>query len=124
VPQVRTALLGLQHGFRQLPGLVADGRDMGTVIFPDAPLKVYLTASAEQRAERRYKQLISKGIAANIDSLLEDLKERDHRDSSRAHAPLKPAEDAWLLDNSGLDVEQSVQQVLEWWQGRTVFSAI
>ena len=124
VPQVRTALLGLQHGFRQLPGLVADGRDMGTVIFPDAALKVYLTASAEQRAERRYKQLISKGIAANIDSLLEDLKERDHRDSSRAHAPLKPAEDALLLDNSGLDVEQSVQQVLEWWQGRTVFSAI
>ncbi len=124
VPQVRTALLALQHGFRQLPGLVADGRDMGTVIFPDAPLKVYLTASAGQRAERRYKQLISKGIAANIDSLLEDLKERDHRDSSRAHAPLKPAEDALLLDNSGLDVEQSVQQVLEWWQGRTVFSAI
>lgn len=122
VPEVRAALLTLQHGFRRLPGLVADGRDMGTVIFPDAPLKVYLTASAEQRAQRRYKQLISKGIAANIDSLLADLEKRDHRDSSRAHAPLKPAEDALQLDNSGLDVEQSVQQVLNWWQGKTVFS--
>ncbi len=122
VPEVRAALLTLQHGFRRLPGLVADGRDMGTVIFPDAPLKVYLTASAEQRAQRRYKQLISKGIAANIDSLLADLEKRDHRDSSRAHAPLKPAEDALQLDNSGLDVEQSVQQVLNWWQSKTVFS--
>ncbi|OGB16346.1 MAG: cytidylate kinase [Burkholderiales bacterium RIFCSPLOWO2_12_67_14] len=122
VPEVRAALLTLQHGFRRLPGLVADGRDMGTVIFPDAPLKVYLTASAEQRAQRRYKQLISKGIAANITSLLADLEKRDHRDSSRAHAPLKPAEDALQLDNSGLDVEQSVQQVLNWWQGKTVFS--
>jgi len=119
---VRTALHALQLGFRRLPGLVADGRDMGTVIFPDAPLKVYLTASAEQRAERRHKQLISKGIAANIDSLLADLKMRDHRDSSRAHAPLKPAEDALLLDNSELGIEQSVQQVLNWWQSKTVFS--
>ncbi|MDP2406895.1 MAG: bifunctional 3-phosphoshikimate 1-carboxyvinyltransferase/cytidylate kinase [Hydrogenophaga sp.] len=119
---VRTALNALQLGFRRLPGLVADGRDMGTVIFPDAPLKVYLTASAEQRAQRRHKQLISKGIAANIDSLLADLKMRDHRDSSRAHAPLKPAEDALLLDNSELGIEQSVQQVLNWWQGKTVFS--
>ncbi len=122
VPEVRAALLTLQHGFRRLPGLVADGRDMGTVIFPDAPLKVYLTASAEQRAQRRYKQLISKGIAANMDGLLADLEKRDHRDSSRAHAPLKPAEDALQLDNSGLDVEQSVQQVLNWWQSKTVFS--
>jgi 3-phosphoshikimate 1-carboxyvinyltransferase len=119
---VRTALNALQLGFRRLPGLVADGRDMGTVIFPDAPLKVYLTASAEQRAQRRHKQLISKGIAANIDSLLADLRMRDHRDSSRAHAPLKPAEDALLLDNSELGIEQSVQQVLNWWQGKTVFS--
>jgi 3-phosphoshikimate 1-carboxyvinyltransferase len=95
---------------------------MGTVIFPDAPLGVYLTASAEQRAQRRHKQLISKGIAANIDSLLADLRMRDHRDSSRAHAPLKPAEDALLLDNSELGIEQSVQQVLNWWQGKTVFS--
>jgi 3-phosphoshikimate 1-carboxyvinyltransferase len=121
---VRTALNALQLGFRRLPGLVADGRDMGTVIFPDAPLKVYLTASAEQRAQRRHKQLISKGIAANIDSLLADLRMRDHRDSSRAHAPLKPAEDALLLDNSELGIEQSVQQVLNWWQGKTVFSEL
>ena len=123
VQAVRDALLDLQHAFRRLPGLVADGRDMGTVIFPDAPLKVFLTASAEQRAERRHKQLISKGNAANIDSLLADLRARDERDASRLHAPLKPAEDALQLDNSGLDIEQSVQQVLEWWQGRTVFSS-
>jgi 3-phosphoshikimate 1-carboxyvinyltransferase len=123
VPEVRAALLALQHRFRQLPGLVADGRDMGTVIFPDAPLKVYLTATAAQRAERRHKQLISKGIAAKLDNLLADLEMRDLRDSTRAHAPLKPAEDALLLDNSQLNVEQSVQQVLSWWQGKTVFSA-
>ncbi|MDO9483957.1 MAG: bifunctional 3-phosphoshikimate 1-carboxyvinyltransferase/cytidylate kinase [Hydrogenophaga sp.] len=122
VPEVRAALLALQHGFRQLPGLVADGRDMGTVIFPEAPLKVYLTASAGQRAERRHKQLISKGIAANIDDLSADLERRDLQDSTRAHAPLKPAADALLLDNSQLNVEQSVQQVLSWWQGKTVFS--
>ena len=120
VPQVREALTGLQLGFRRLPGLVADGRDMGTVIFPGAALKVYLTASAEQRARRRHKQLISKGISAIIDDLLADLKARDLRDSSRAHAPLKPAEDAKLLDNSDLDIETSVQQVLDWWQGTTV----
>ena len=123
VQAVRDALLDLQHAFRRLPGLVADGRDMGTVIFPDAPLKVFLTASAQQRAERRHKQLISKGNAANIDSLLADLRARDERDASRLHAPLKPAEDALQLDNSGLDIEQSVQQVLDWWQGRTVFSS-
>ena len=106
---VRTALHALQQSFRRLPGLVADGRDMGTVIFPDAALKVFLTATAEQRAQRRHKQLISKGIAANIDSLLADLRARDLRDSSRTHAPLKPAEDALKLDNSELDIEQSVQ---------------
>ncbi|WP_137920453.1 bifunctional 3-phosphoshikimate 1-carboxyvinyltransferase/cytidylate kinase [Hydrogenophaga sp. 2FB] len=122
VPAVRQALLDLQHAFRQVPGLVADGRDMGTVIFPDAPLKVFLTASAEQRAQRRHKQLISKGITANIDSLLADLRARDLRDSSRMHAPLKPAEDALQLDNSGMDIEQSVQQVLSWWQGKAPFS--
>jgi 3-phosphoshikimate 1-carboxyvinyltransferase len=121
-PEVRSALHALQLSFRRLPGLVADGRDMGTVIFPDAPLKVYLTASAEQRAQRRHKQLISKGFAANIDSLLADLAARDLRDTSRAHAPLKPAEDALLLDNSALTIEQSVLQVLDWWQGKTVFS--
>ncbi len=119
---VRTALHALQQSFRRLPGLVADGRDMGTVIFPDAALKVFLTATAEQRAHRRHKQLISKGIAANIDNLLADLRERDLRDSSRTHAPLKPAEDALKLDNSELDIEQSVQLVMNWWQGKTAFS--
>ncbi|MFP8780725.1 bifunctional 3-phosphoshikimate 1-carboxyvinyltransferase/cytidylate kinase [Hydrogenophaga sp. RWCD_12] len=117
-PSVRQALHGLQLGFQRLPGLVADGRDMGTVVFPGAALKVYLTASAEQRAQRRHKQLISKGIPANIGDLLADLKARDHRDMSRAHAPLKPAEDAKLLDNSELSIEASVQQVLDWWQGK------
>jgi 3-phosphoshikimate 1-carboxyvinyltransferase len=121
VLEVREALLALQHAFRKLPGLVADGRDMGTVIFPGAPLKVYLTASAEQRAQRRHKQLISKGFSVNIDDLLADLVRRDARDSSRAHAPLKPAEDALQLDNSGLSIEESVEQVLNWWQGKTAF---
>jgi 3-phosphoshikimate 1-carboxyvinyltransferase len=121
-PAVRQALHGLQLSFRRLPGLVADGRDMGTVIFPDAPLKVYLTASAEQRAQRRYKQLISKGNTANIDDLLTDLRTRDERDTLRATAPLKPAEDALRLDNSDMGIEPSVQQVLSWWQGKTVFS--
>ncbi len=119
---VRTALHALQQSFRRLPGLVADGRDMGTVIFPDAALKVFLTATAEQRAQRRHKQLISKGIAATINGLLADLRERDWRDSSRTHAPLKPAEDALKLDNSELDIEQSVQVVMNWWQGKTAFS--
>ena len=123
LPGVRDALLRLQHSFQRLPGLVADGRDMGTVIFPEATLKVFLTASAEERAQRRHKQLISKGIAANIDSLLADLVARDVRDSSRTHAPLKPAEDALLLDNSHMNIEQSVQQVLGWWQSRSAFSA-
>jgi 3-phosphoshikimate 1-carboxyvinyltransferase len=115
LPAVRTALVALQHSFRRLPGLVADGRDMGTVIFPDAPLKVYLTASAAHRAERRHKQLISKGISTTIDTLRADLEARDQRDSSRAVAPLKPAQDALLLDNSGQAVEESVAQVLRWW---------
>ncbi|OUM03614.1 bifunctional 3-phosphoshikimate 1-carboxyvinyltransferase/cytidylate kinase [Variovorax sp. JS1663] len=116
LPSVRAALLSLQKSFRRLPGLVADGRDMGTVVFPDARLKVYLTASASQRAERRHKQLISKGISTTIDSLRADLEARDQRDSSRSVAPLKPAPDARLLDNSSLSVEQSVDQVLSWWQ--------
>jgi 3-phosphoshikimate 1-carboxyvinyltransferase len=116
LPAVRAALLALQRSFRRLPGLVADGRDMGTVIFPDADLKVYLTASAAHRAERRYKQLISKGISTTIDSLRADLEARDLRDSSRSVAPLKPAPDARLLDNSHQTIEQSVEQVLAWWQ--------
>jgi 3-phosphoshikimate 1-carboxyvinyltransferase len=121
LPSVRTALVALQQSFRRLPGLVADGRDMGTVIFPDAPLKVYLTASAAQRAERRHKQLISKGISATIDALRADLEARDARDSSRPVAPLRPAEDALLLDNSSQTVDQSVAQVLRWWEAKQPF---
>lgn len=121
VPQVRTALVDLQLQMRRLPGLVADGRDMGTVIFPTAPLKIYLTASAGQRAQRRHKQLISKGIPAILADLLADLEARDARDMNRAHAPLKPAEDAVLLDNSELDIEQSVQFVLKRWHGQQAF---
>jgi 3-phosphoshikimate 1-carboxyvinyltransferase len=124
LPLVRDALINLQHSFRRLPGLVADGRDMGTVIFPDATLKVFLTASAERRAERRYKQLISKGIAATLPSLRADLEARDARDTSRAVAPLKPAEDAKLLDNSDLSVEKSVDLVLDWWQSKQPFLTI
>ncbi len=120
-PLVRAALIELQHNFRQLPGLVADGRDMGTIIFPEAPLKVFLTASAACRAERRYKQLISKGISTTIDSLRADLEARDARDASRPVAPLKPAEDAKLLDNSDLTVDESVEIVLNWWQSKQPF---
>ena len=122
LPSVRTALVDLQHGFQRLPGLVADGRDMGTVIFPDAPLKVFLTASAACRAERRYKQLISKGFQANIDDLRADLEARDARDSSRSVAPLKPAQDALVLDNSTLTIEQAVNQVMNWWLERQPFA--
>ena len=114
---VRAALLALQRGFRQLPGLVADGRDMGTVIFPDAALKVFLTASARCRAERRHKQLISKGISATLAGIEQDLEARDLRDSSRQSAPLKPAQDARLLDNSELSIEQSIDLVVDWWRG-------
>jgi 3-phosphoshikimate 1-carboxyvinyltransferase len=118
---VRTALQCLQLAFRRAPGLVADGRDMGTVIFPRAALKVFLTASPAKRAERRHKQLISKGIPANIDSLRADLEARDARDKNRSVAPLKPAEDALLLDNSDLSIEASVQRVLSWWEQRRPF---
>jgi cytidylate kinase len=118
LPAVRAALVELQHGFRRPPGLVADGRDMGTVIFPDATLKVFLTASVQARADRRYKQLIDKGFPANMLALLQDLKERDARDTERAVAPLKPAEGAYLLDTSELTIEQSVAQVLDWWHHR------
>ncbi|NPC55538.1 bifunctional 3-phosphoshikimate 1-carboxyvinyltransferase/cytidylate kinase [Caenimonas soli] len=123
LPAVRTALVALQQSFRRLPGLVADGRDMGTVIFPDAQMKVYLTASAAQRAERRHKQLISKGISTTIDALRADLEARDARDSSRAVAPLKPAGDALLLDNSSQSVDESVAQVLQWWEGKQPFGS-
>ena len=118
---VRAALVDLQHSFRKLPGLVADGRDMGTVIFPQATLKVFLTASAACRAQRRYKQLISKGISATLDTLCADLEARDARDTQRAVSPLKPAQDAQLLDNSELTVESSVNLVLDWWQSKQPF---
>ena len=121
LPAVRDALVDLQLSFQQLPGLVADGRDMGTVIFPHAPLKVYLSASAACRAERRHKQLISKGIAANIHALRADLEARDARDMNRSVAPLKPAEDSMLLDSSELSIEEVAVQVLAWWQERQPF---
>ena len=121
LPAVRDALHGLQLSFRRAPGLVADGRDMGTVVFPQATLKVFLTASAEERSKRRHKQLISKGIEANISALREDIEARDQRDKSRSVSPLVPAQDALLLDNSHLRIEQSVQQVLAWWEARRPF---
>ena len=123
LPAVRTALVALQQSFRRLPGLVADGRDMGTVIFPDARLKIYLTATATQRAARRHKQLISKGNPTTIAALLADLEARDARDSSRRVAPLQAAEDAFLLDNSNHSVEESVDQVLQWWADKQPFEA-
>ncbi|SFL82615.1 (d)CMP kinase [Rugamonas rubra] len=115
LPSVRHALVGLQLGFRKAPGLVADGRDMGTVIFPHAPLKVFLTASVAARAERRYKQLIDKGIPANMEDLLMDLQARDDRDTHRAIAPLVPAEGAHVLDTSHMNADQAVDEVLKWY---------
>ena len=120
-PAVRAALLGVQLAFRRLPGLVADGRDMGSVVFPGAAMKIFLTAGAAERAERRFKQLISKGISANIDSLRADLEARDVRDRSRSVSPLVPAEGAILLDNSALSIEASVDQVLQAWEERRPF---
>ena len=112
LPTVRAALLERQRAYRQLPGLVADGRDMGTVVFGDALAKVFLTASAEARAERRYKQLIEKGNSANLPALVADMQARDARDTARAVAPLKPAADALLLDTTRMDIESAVQAVL------------
>jgi len=121
LPAVRLALVDFQQSFARLPGLLADGRDMGTVIFPEAPLKVFLTASAEKRAERRHKQLISKGFSTTIAALHADLQARDARDTQRSVAPLKPAQDAMHLDNSLLSIDESVAQVLAWWQSKQVF---
>ena len=121
LPAVRLALVDFQHSFARLPGLLADGRDMGTVIFPEAPLKVFLTASAEKRAERRHKQLISKGFSTTISSLRADLQARDARDTQRSVAPLQAAQDAMHLDNSSLSIDESVAQVLTWWQSKQVF---
>ena len=114
LPAVRQALFGLQLHFRQAPGLVADGRDMGTVIFPHARLKVFLTASVEARAGRRYKQLIDKAISASMKDLLLDLTERDARDTQRAIAPLIPAQGAYVLDTSEMTADQAVDLVLKW----------
>ncbi|MER0202374.1 MAG: (d)CMP kinase [Nitrosomonas sp.] len=114
-PQVRAALTERQRAFRQLPGLVTDGRDMGSVIFPDAVLKIYLTASAEVRAQRRYKQLIEKGMNANIADLLQDIQKRDERDSSRSIAPLQQGVDAKLLDTTSLTISQAQDAVLSWY---------
>ena len=121
LPSVRDALRELQLSFRRIPGLVADGRDMGTVIFPGADLKVFLTASAAKRAERRHKQLISKGVSSSIDALRGELEARDARDANRSVAPLRPAADAQLLDNSDLDIEESVGAVLKFWERRRPF---
>jgi cytidylate kinase len=113
LPAVRSALLARQHGFRRLPGLVADGRDMGTVVFPDAPLKVFLTASPEERAKRRHNQLIDKGNADSLAALSRDIAERDARDSTRAVAPLRPAPDAVVIDTTGVSVAAIVGRVLD-----------
>ncbi|NGP54612.1 (d)CMP kinase [Thioalkalivibrio sp. XN8] len=113
LPGVRTALVGLQREFRRAPGLVADGRDMGTVIFPDAELKVFLTASAEERARRRYKQLKEKGFDVNLPALSAEVAARDRRDAERAVAPLRPAVDAVVVDSTALDIEAVIERVLQ-----------
>jgi len=112
MPQVRTALMGRQRAYAVPPGLVADGRDMGTIVFADAPLKVYLTASAEERALRRYKQLKDKGLAANLAALSQEIRDRDRRDSTRPVAPLRPAPDAVVIDSTGVPIEEVVDRVL------------
>jgi CMP/dCMP kinase len=112
LPGVRSALLERQRRFQQPPGLVADGRDMGTVVFPDAPLKIFLTASLEERAQRRYNQLKEQGVSANIQSLLQELAERDERDANRKVAPLRPAEDAIILDSTELGIDEVLDKVL------------
>jgi 3-phosphoshikimate 1-carboxyvinyltransferase len=119
LPKVRSALLPRQRAFREPPGLVADGRDMGTVVFKDAVVKVYVTASPEERALRRYKQLIEKGNPVNLDSLLRDIRERDARDSGRAAAPLKAAASAFVLDTTSLSIEDGIAFVLERYRARS-----
>jgi cytidylate kinase len=117
--KVRRALLERQRGFRRPPGLVADGRDMGSVVFPEAPLKVYLTADVGTRAERRYKQLMEKGMYAKMGDVVEDLQRRDERDSTRPVAPLKHYPDAFFLDTTGISVDQAVQKILGWWREKS-----
>ena len=123
IPAVREALLARQREFRQAPGLVADGRDMGTVVFPAAPLKIFLTASARERAERRYKQLIAKGENVSLPRLLEDIEERDARDSSREVSPLVPAEDAIIIDSTATPIEDVFAQALQKVQERGLIEA-
>ena len=113
LPEVREALLGRQRAFAELPGLIADGRDMGTVVFPEAGLKVYLDASADERAVRRYNQLINKGLDASLQAILEDIQARDDRDMNRAVAPLKPAVDAVILDTTKMSIEEVLAAVLD-----------
>jgi len=114
IPAVREALLARQRAFLQPPGLIADGRDMGTVVFPDAELKIYLTASPEERAQRRYKQLKDKEIDVNLADLVKELRERDERDMNRLAAPLKPAADAIIIDTTKLNIEQVTEEVMRW----------
>ncbi len=118
IPEVRAGLKDLQRSFRRLPGLVADGRDMGTVIFPEAGLKIFLTASARERAQRRYNQLKQKGLTANLDALFHDISARDERDRTRSISPLQPAADAVELDTTGIPIGQVVARVLELARGR------
>jgi len=115
LPEVRAALVDRQRAFRRLPGLVADGRDMGTVIFPDANLKIYLTASVGERAQRRYKQLKEKGESVNLSRLFREIEERDYRDQTRLLAPLKPAFDSHLIDSSELSVDEVLGRILNLW---------
>ena len=117
-PGVRAALVGRQQAFRQAPGLVADGRDMASVIFKDAVTKIFLTASVEVRAERRYKQLIAKGFSANMSVLLQDLRDRDARDANRSSSPLKAVEGAHHLDTTSMTIDEAVNQVLDWYKAR------
>jgi cytidylate kinase len=112
LPPVRDAILTLQREFRKAPGLVADGRDMGTIVFPDAPVKIFLDASAEARAERRYNQLKNKGLSVNLRGLLEQIQERDARDRERAVAPLRPAEDALIVDSTQMTIDEVVATVM------------
>jgi cytidylate kinase len=114
-PKLRAALLGRQRAFRQAPGLVADGRDMGTIVFPDAEIKIFLIANVQARAERRAKQLIEKGISANLEDLLADMRARDARDTERSVAPLVAAKDAHVVDSSTLTIDQTVQSILDLW---------
>jgi cytidylate kinase len=117
-PRVREALLRRQRAFRVEPGLVADGRDMGTVVFVDAPVKIFLTASAEERADRRFNQLKEKGVSVKIERLLEDIRQRDERDQNREVAPLVPADDALVIDSTDISIDEVVNKILSFTNGK------